>query len=391
MDISTLQEEEEHARVFRRDEADREREMEAGFSGRSRTAQIPRGQTEAVPSAAVAGFSRADLAVLKEEYPFLAKFSDAFLSSQTLDTLLQLESTKIKMQKMEESKKSGDRLGSNKAKLSTVFIEVSAGRDNRSTELHEARFLPGAGVSVTKQWLEARKVLGQKSLVPLGCYDMASLGLDGLVASKGWVEIHDPGSMNLSVQMFNINSVTAKDGGMSDIAELRLALRTMRAACGLVMPWNKSIEALENFLLQSNFCFEETGKLDKRAKLMSQFVDQVLRANAVRWRDEEPFLTAGRLQSTWASFISTRSSATSVNKKQDNTGQKRLTGGIYFSKELLDATGACARYNNNMCSDQSKRECRRGNLQLKHICLHVADKSKPLVICGKDHPNKFHK
>jgi hypothetical protein len=397
MDLSDLDEEADQARLLREDEADRERE--AGLQGRrpqlgqdrSVFMQPERGPVPA-PSA-VPKFSSTDLGTLKEEYPFLAKFSDEFLSTQTLETLLKLESTKLKMQKMEESKKSGDRLGANKAKLQNVYTEVRSGRDNRSTLLHEARYLPGAGVSVTRQWLQARKVLGQDSMQPVGCYDMASIGLDGLVSSKGWVEVHDPGSMNISVQMFNTNSVTTKEGGLSDVSELKLAVRTMRAAVGMAMPWNKSVEALENFLIQTDFCANDTGKMDKRAKLLTQFIDQVLRANAVRWRDEEPFLTSGKLQSTWASFFNARSASASasVSFKKPTQGNFGRNPDTFYGKDLLIATGACARYNNNKCIDQNKKECSREGKTYKHICLFASDRSKPLIICGKDHPKMFHK
>jgi hypothetical protein len=41
--------------------------------------------------------------------------------------------------------------------------------------------LPGAGCSAAKTWLRAREVLGLTGAPPLGNYDMAAVGLGGLI------------------------------------------------------------------------------------------------------------------------------------------------------------------------------------------------------------------
>jgi hypothetical protein len=88
--------------------------------------------------------SQQDLAVFKERFPMLQKFSDSFLQSRTMDELLRIESISLRIKDVERSKETEERLASNKSSLPTKFYNVVAGRDNRWDELHPARFLPGA-------------------------------------------------------------------------------------------------------------------------------------------------------------------------------------------------------------------------------------------------------
>jgi hypothetical protein len=267
LDESILGEQVAAARILRDDEVARDRRAGAGdVDGEPRCKR---------PADRIARGS--DLDTLKRRYPTLAEFSDSFLQSTPLDTLIKMAMTDVKMAKMDQSRDVEDRLSVNKDLLEKSVVQIPGGSDNRCTILHQARFLPGAGVSTPNSWLAARKVLGTIPLTAISCYDMDSLGLGGLVSSKGWMEVHNPGSTKIRLQMFNCTATTA-GGPQTDLnlSELKLAFRALRAAVGLVMPWNKSMEALDGFLVETDFCFTETGNLDKRAKLISQFIDYVL-------------------------------------------------------------------------------------------------------------------
>jgi hypothetical protein len=343
------------------------------------------------------------LQYIKEQFPFLAKMSDQFLRSNPLGELLKMGTTQMKMQQMDKSKGSSDRLSSNKQQLENTFTRVAQGEDNRSTNLHEARFLAGAGVSLSKQWLSARRHIGMKGQVPIGCYDMAAIGLGGMVSSKGWIEAHDPGSSRMRIQMFTIGSCSnrseAADGEreISDVLELRLAMRTMKAAVRMALPWNWSIDALENFFIQTSYCWEDTNKLEKRAAVITQFIDYVLQQNAERWRDEIPFLTTPELKQVWETFFATR--AKGLKEKQPRqqgrqsapttakVGSKPYQG---FPKEFLDLC-ICIKWNKGMCTAKAG-DCKSFmGKPLKHICMHMADRSKPAEVCGKDHKMMDHK
>jgi hypothetical protein len=81
---------------------------------------------------------------------------------------------------------------------------VKAGQDDRNENLHPCRFLPAPICAAKELWLHAREVLGPAGLPPVSCFDMAAVGLAGYVTSRGWIEIHNPGSASLSLRLFNI-------------------------------------------------------------------------------------------------------------------------------------------------------------------------------------------
>jgi hypothetical protein len=227
---------------------------------------------------------------------------------------------------------------------------------------------------------------------------MDSLGLGGLVSSKGWLEVHNPGSTKIKLQMFNCAASTTAGGSSTDFNfnELKLAFRALRAAVGLVMPWNKSMEALDGFLVETDFCFRETGSLEKRAKLISQFIDYVLEQNSRRWRDSEPFLTTGALKMAWSTFFSTRIQGSIPAKKpfqaqgQNHGGNRQQFKTPQFSKEAWD-TGCCIKYNLGRCTNKADNCFNKFGKKLKHLCLANPDASKPDVFCLKNHAKIDHK
>jgi hypothetical protein len=127
-----------------------------------------------------------DLASLRQKFPFLADFSDHFVRSRPMESLLKIETTSMKMRELERARDTDDKLSTNKLALAQNITNVAAGPDNRWTVLHPARYLPGAACSAAKQWLAAREVIGLTGHPPVGNYDMSAVGLAGFVTSKGW-------------------------------------------------------------------------------------------------------------------------------------------------------------------------------------------------------------
>ena len=72
-----------------------------------------------------------DLEGIRVKFPFLQEFSDIFVRSQPLDTLLRMETTSIKVHEFEKSKAASSRLAANRDKISSTFTSVVAGRDNQ--------------------------------------------------------------------------------------------------------------------------------------------------------------------------------------------------------------------------------------------------------------------
>ncbi len=150
--------------------------------------------------------SSEDLKVMREKFPQLNDFSEQFLQSRTLEELLRIESTSLRIRDSEKARETEERLAQNKAGLASKFYDVPAGKDNRWSELHPARFLPGMACTATKQFKAACEVFGLTSPPAVACYDMTSVGMGGFVTPKGWMEIGNMASTKLRVSMFNINN-----------------------------------------------------------------------------------------------------------------------------------------------------------------------------------------
>ncbi len=168
---------------------------------------------------------------------------------------------------------------------------------------------------------------------PVANYDLASVGMGGFVTSKGWVELANPGSTKMSLKLFNINNVGARSQGsnaekdLEDIGELgefKLALRILRTAASFVCPWNYSFLAIENFMIQNDFCMNDLSGTEKPATTLTQFVDYILHENANRWRDAEGFITTADLKTCWTAFSSARPRVLIKKKEQQHSNNQPI-------------------------------------------------------------------
>ncbi len=341
--------------------------------------------------------SDADLACLRKRFPFLVDLSDRFVRSQTTSELLKLESTAMKMKMIEQSRDFEDRLASNKASLEERECKVPAGFDNRWDKLHPGRFLGGASCTTKKLWLEARKAVGLSGDRPVGCYDMGAVGMGGFVTSRGWIELHNPGSSRNALKLFSINNCAAKvsssknsskncEDDIEEIVELgefKLALRTMRVAASMVMPWNFAYVALENFLQQTNFCSSDLQGIDQPAKLLSQFVDYVIKENANRWRDGSPFLDTGSLKATWDAFYGAKPQAQLSSKSKKLPSQMDSKNAKFQRRHWVDI---CWDWNIGKCTKQVGSCTSLKGTPLRHVCNFQPDRFKqPNSYCEKNH------
>jgi hypothetical protein len=292
-----------------------------------------------------------DLEGLRRKYTFLNEFSDAFIRSTPIEVLLKAELSSRKLQDLDRKKRAEEKLSANRDGLEAAQVTVPEGPDNRLDKLHRGRFLPGAICSAGKLWLEARQVIGEAGHVPLSTYDLSSFGLGGCVTARGWVTIHQPASPNLSIKMFSMGNCGGRAGAggqdeeypdMENLAEFKSALRVLRGAMVCVHPWNRSIDALENFLVQSNYCNNDLQGKAKQAVILTQFCDYVLAENANRWRGMECFLTTRELRNTWADFLSQKSSlpqgAPRHNSSETGTGRRGGLSTPTWAPEPLRAT-----------------------------------------------------
>jgi hypothetical protein len=79
-----------------------------------------------------------DLEVLKSRFPRLKEFSDAFLQARTMEELLKIESTSMKLKDAERKGDAEDKLFVNKQNLAANAVTVPSGKDDRWSILHSA-------------------------------------------------------------------------------------------------------------------------------------------------------------------------------------------------------------------------------------------------------------
>ncbi len=245
---------------------------------------------------------------------------------------------------------------------------------------------------------------------------MGSIGLGGSVSAKGWVELHDPSSTSISIRQFNLSGITKPNSSsrdpdfpdLEDLSELKNALRALRGAMAYVHPWNRSVDALDSFLVQSSFCSADLAGLDKQAHLISRFIDFVLVENANRFRDREPFLSTRDLQNTWSDFFSAKSAnlaaksrSSALSKQAPKPAQfpmrqaqvgNQLPSDRYNVAPYLFNEDICILWNLGKCLKTSGSCTNKKGLPLRHICNFRPDPSKLDTPCGKQHPAfTFHK
>ena len=373
--------------------------------------QARSGNTVRDPAGPTSGLAikQSQLNSLRKRHTFLNEYEDEVILHCPIDTLLKLESTSIKLKNLEKANDVDSKLTANRDNLPTTKLQVKEGEDNRWTVLHEARFLPGAGSSASKQWLRAREVMGREGHVAISTYDMGAVGLAGYVTPRGWYEIHDPGSSNLSLRQFSINNCGKKtsvkhgeyEEDLAEVVELgefKCALRVLREAMSYVHPWNKSVAALEGFLIQSNYCTGDLEGLEKQASLLAQFVDYVLRENSNRWRGQESFLSIGDLKGTWESFFGGRpQSALAKAKKKDfgnkqqGTQQGRQGDSINDWRNQvaphLWKEDICVLWNMGRCLKQNGACETKGGKKLRHVCNFRPQPN--MRACGSNHASCF--
>jgi hypothetical protein len=339
--------------------------------------------------------SDSDVAALRSKFPFLKDFSDNFIRSNKPDSLMKLETANMKLKEAERTKDADDKLAHNRSNIGTICVDM--GLDDRTTILHDGRFLPGANCSAAKLWLAARNRIPLHGAPPLGNYDMAAVGLGGFVSPRGWVELANPASTRLSLRQFNINNCTRKTSGskendndnntpdFSEIGEFQLALRTLRTAAAFIMPWNFSFTAIENFLINTRYCKDDLGNIENKAQILTQFTDYVLSENASKWRDAEPFLSSGELKNTWNAFFTARPQSAFIKKVSPKSDDLQSKKQGQKQPRKLPFIDVCYNWNKGTCNKPTGT-CfsSRGNA-LRHVCDQRTDPNNLLTHCGQNH------
>lgn len=315
-----------------------------------------------------------------------------------------------------------DRMMQNLEDMRINPVAVAAGCDDRLEHLHIARFLGGPVCSSQQLWLMARDRLGATGVEPLAAYDMDSIGLGGVVTSRGWIELHAPGSNNLSMKLFNVQNVgnstqatkrltlADTDGSInvgeslreiSSLEEFKLALRAAREAMAMALPWNRSIAAISGFMHISNFCATDLGGRGNRTQLLTDFVNYLFGLNAARWRGKTQFLQTADISAYWVQWFGSRPSSM-LEVKQDNSHFRKPKGfssnsnfnvnnNSNSSKARAAPNGQeefCNRFNKGACPSMHNNCFTAAGTKLLHLCnADLAAGGK----CRQKHPNAQHK
>jgi hypothetical protein len=289
------------------------------------------------------------------------------------------------------------KLAKNYRDLPLMSIQVEAGADNLTKQLHPARFLPGALCSTADLWLQANRHLIEKRLEVYAHYDTQGLGITHIFNAKLWAILHDPGSQDISIKLFlqaqageNTDSSNFYNGMADGLDSFKRALKIAGAAQRLVTPWNFSIEALHIFLENTKYGYKFFSSQKEHVTKLTEFVDLVLRANATNWQLGKPFLGAMELAQYWAMF--TAGCSTAPTRSSPFPAQKRKSSPIRDSKDFRTWPkpkdgDACVRFNEGRCT-RPENACSYRGAKLSHKCSFKMSSGRE---CGRPHPSKFHR
>jgi hypothetical protein len=329
--------------------------------------------------------------------PALKHLPEVMLNQLSRAEVLQLNDAFLKESKVAGKLQTNAKLTMNAQQLVDNPVMVAAGPDDRKAILHKARFLGGASCSNQALWLLAREEIGLNGVVPLGNYDLDSVGCGGCVTPKAWYILHNPSSSELKIKLFHMANVSSsalptkrislEDGdslnigeNLRDIADmeaLRAALNAAREAMASALPWNRSISALFGFFTNSNWCAADLSSNPKRAAILAEFCDYVFARNALNWENSQPFLSTDELAHTWAAWKAKRSaffSAADSKKKQ-------------FQNQKKD--DICRKFNTTSGCPNSAQDCKTYHgTKLRHVCNKFMPGGGK---CEKPHSRPDHK
>ena len=319
-----------------------------------------------------------------------------------IDVLLHINDALVRDESASRRMEADSRMAQNADSLLANPRAIQPGWDDRLTRLHPLWFMGGPACSAQQLWNLARNTLGNDCIPALASHDMDSVGWGGSVTAKGWLELANPASKNLQLKLFNMDNISSSTGQrafslvdgddttinmgeslkeITDMKEFENCLTTARVALGYVHPWNKSIEAIEGFMRNSNYCAKELSGRFNRAALLTGFVNYVFGRNAAAWKNRGMFLTADELRPVWTAWFSKQACSSVAPAKER---EKKPTREFQRQKNNL-----CRRYNSKGGCDKKESDCKTTfGLRLRHLCNFRLPNGR---ICKRNHPSPDHK
>lgn len=341
---------------------------------------------------------------LKKNFRFLENLDDSIIQKMSFKDF------GVMGKKREQSSKAiSEKLAQNYEHIKTFGEKVEAGEDFSAGKAHSARFLRGYVGSSQELWLQARRHFGLGGLDPISNYDTVSVGLNGFVSGKVWMEIHSPSSKHLTIRLLTSSSLKSgwgQRGGtekehehkeFETIHELKMAVVALDGAIRKALPWNHSFAAVAIFMHSVEFGEKELNGKNNKLTFLADFIDEIISYNATAWDEERVYMGAQDIAGKWAaSFLRVYGSTPSVagssagggdsNKKRDFKSEKKP-----LTPEERCPPGVCRNFQDGKCSQTGEKHFAHWDPEyiLRHVCAKwLKDKKR---YCFGGHSKANHK
>jgi hypothetical protein len=158
------------------------------------------------------------------------------------------------------------------------------------------------------------------------------------------VELQNPGSSSLTLKLFSIKNVANNTRGLqrfsladsdcvlsqgetladiTDLENFKAAMRAAEVAQQLATPWNRSITALNSYLIASDYGAKDLAGRANRAQILTDFVNYIFTQNAENWRCGENFLSTTDVTSHWTQWFAASRVVPNAKKKKFWGNQQR--------------------------------------------------------------------
>lgn len=342
------------------------------------------------------------LALLKKMFPSLSDWPSDVLLAESIGSLSTAHGNLEARSGRDYRPTLDTRLSHNFKDLASKELTIPEGKDNLVDKLHGGRFLPGPLCSLTAVWMEARKHVPERGLTQYAHYDVKTVGLGNRVSSKAWACLHDPGSVDLTINLF-LNPTTAagssrgaarEDSAPEGLENFKMALSVARVAQQMVTPWNFSITTIQLFLETTKFGQRQFANQKEHVLQLAAFVNDSFLTNAKNWQLGQPFMDVAALTSQWAVITAGRPGGSTPTKKFQQWGEKRKRSPSPQRKqqyksggEAAGRGGVCIRYNEDRCPNPADNCSFRGT-RLRHVCNVSLPGGKR---CERRHPRSQHR
>jgi len=342
---------------------------------------------------------QARLTLLKKMFPTLSDWPDEVLLAESVGSLSTAHGNLEARSGRDHRPTLETRMSHNFKDLASKEVSVPEGKDNLVDKLHGGRFLPGPLCTLTAVWMEARKHVPERGLTQYAHYDVKTVGLGNRVSSKAWACLHDPGSVDLTINLFLPTATGSARGSQEAAPEglefFKMALSVARVAQQMVTPWNFSITTIQLFLETTKFGQRQFNNQKEHVSQLTVFVNDSLLTNAKNWQLGQPFMDVAALASQWAVLTAGRPMGGSTGTGKFQTwGERRKRSPSPQKKqhpksggEGAGRSGVCMRYNEDRCPN-SADNCSFRGVKLRHVCNVSLPGGKR---CERRHPRGQHR